>query len=132
MPQISILAVLVASVSGFMIGGLWYSPVLLGKRWQREAELTDEKLRQGSPAVIFGGAFVLSLLASFTFAAFLGPDVTLAQGAIYGFLAGLFWVSGTIGVIYLFERRSVGLFLINAGYSTLWFTTIGSIIALLS
>jgi len=128
MPEVNWLAVLVASVSGFMLGGLWYSPVLLGKPWQRHAGLTDEKLKQGSPVVIFGGAFVLCFLASLMFAIFLGPDVTLSQGALYGVSAGLFWVVTAFGVNYLFERRSLGLFLINGGYNTLWFAMMGAII----
>jgi hypothetical protein len=132
MPSINWIAVLAASISGFVLGGLWYSPILLGKQWQREAKLTDEQLKAGSPAVIFGGAFVLSFLASLAFAFFLGPEATLGQGALYGLAAGLFWVTAAFGVNYLFERRSIGLFLINGGYNTLWFLVIGVVIASLS
>lgn len=132
MPPVNWIAVIVASLSGFALGALWYSPVLLGKQWQREAGLTDEKLREGSPAIIFGGAFVLSFLAALMFAMFLGPDVTLAQGALYGLAAGLFWVSAAFGVNYLFERRSLGLFLINGGYNTVWFVLIGTVIGALT
>ena len=36
---------LIAALSAFMLGGLWYSPALFGKVWQREAGLSDEQLR---------------------------------------------------------------------------------------
>jgi hypothetical protein len=92
--------------------------------------VTDERLRSGKPGLIFGVAFALSLLASYVFAMFLGPDpqFTFAVGA--GFAAGLAWVAASIGIIYLFERRSLALFLINGGYVTLSFTTIGAILGL--
>jgi hypothetical protein len=41
------------------------------------------------------------------------------------FSAGLCWVTGSLGINYLFERRSMRLFLINGGYHTLQFTLYG-------
>ncbi|GAB2489384.1 DUF1761 domain-containing protein [Arenimonas alkanexedens] len=35
MPEVNIWAVLAAALSGFVLGGLWYSPLLFGKAWQR-------------------------------------------------------------------------------------------------
>jgi hypothetical protein len=46
--------------------------------------------------------------------------------------AGLAWVAAGVGVLYLFERRSLRLLLINGGYLTLAFTAIGLVIALAS
>ena len=56
------LAVLLAALSTFLVGGLWYSPVLFGKIWQRETGLSDETLRARNQAKIFGTSFVLALL----------------------------------------------------------------------
>jgi len=128
MPEVNIWAVLAAAVATFLIGGLWYSPVLFAKVWQREAGLSDERLRNGNPGLIFGLAFVLALLAAFVFAMFLGPRPALAFATGAGFAAGLAWVAASLGIIYLFERRSLGLFLINGGYVTLAFTAIGAIL----
>ena len=72
--------------------------------------------------------FVLALIASASFAVFLGPDLDAMTGALYGFTAGLCWVTTSIGMDYLFERRSLTLFLINGGYHTLQFTLIGAIL----
>ena len=38
------------------------------------------------------------------------------------------WVTASLGVNYLFERRPLGLWLINGGYSTLQFAMMGAII----
>ncbi|MCB1559673.1 MAG: DUF1761 domain-containing protein [Xanthomonadales bacterium] len=130
MPEFNIWAVLIAAVSGFVLGGLWYSPALFGKVWQRESGVTDEQMKNANMGLIFGLTFVLCLVASFVFAMFLGPRPPLALGLGAGFSAGLCWVSASFGINYLFERKSLKLFLVNAGYHTLQFTLIGLILAL--
>ena len=50
MPEFNIWAVLVAALASFVLGGLWYSPMLFGKAWQRETGLSDEKLAGGNMA----------------------------------------------------------------------------------
>src|SRR5688500_7149419 len=122
MPEVNWLAILVAGVACFLLGGLWYSPVLFGKAWQRETGLTDERLKKSNMVMIFGVSFVLSLLAAWNFANFLGPRPSLAFGAGVGASAGLLWVAGSFGINYLFERKSFKLFAINGGYHTLQFT----------
>lgn len=131
MPEFNIWAVLVATVGAFVLGGLWYSPALFGNVWQREAGISDERMKSANMGVIFGLAFVLCLVASLVFALFLGPRPPLALGLGAGFAAGLCWVSASFGINYLFERKSLKLFLINAGYHTLQFTIIGLALALL-
>lgn len=121
-------AILVSALSTFLIGGLWYSPAVFGKAWMRENGFTEEELKKGNMAKIFGLTFVLALIAAINLAMFLGPDVNIGMGAFYGFLAGFGWVAMFIGTHYLFERKSFKLFLINAGYSVVALTVMGVII----
>lgn len=130
MPEFNLWAVIAAAVSSFVLGGLWYSPLLFGRAWQRATGLSDAQLQGGNMALIFGLSLLLALIASFVFAMFLGPRPPLALGLGAGFSAGLCWVSASFGINYLFERKSLKLFLINAGYHTLQFTVIGLILAL--
>jgi len=130
MPEFNILAVLLAAAVSFVLGGMWYSPLLFAKAWQRESGVTDEQLKNTNVAMIFGLSFVLCLVAALVFALFLGPRPPLALGLGAGFSAGLCWVASSFGINYLFERRSLKLFLINGGYHTLQFTLIGLILAL--
>ena len=127
MPELNWIAVIVAAVSAFVLGGLWYGP-LFGKQWVVASGVNMEKAKSANMAKIYGLAFLLSFAAAAVFAAFLGPDVTLAQGATYGFSAGLFWVAGALGINYLFEQKPLGLWLINGGYSTAMFTIFGAVI----
>ena len=131
MPEVNYLAVVIAAVASFLLGGLWYSNVLFGKVWQRESGVTDEQLNNGNMAKIFGLSLVLALLAAWVFALFLGPRPPVALGLGAGFSAGLCWVTASFGMNYLFERRSFRLFLINGGYHTLQFTIIGLVLAFL-
>lgn len=130
MPEINYLAVLAAAFASFILGGLWYSPLMFAKAWQREAGLTDAQVNSGNMALIFGLSFLLSLVAALVFALFLGPRPPLALGLGAGTSAGLCWVAASFGINYLFERRSLKLFFINGGYHTLQFTLIGLILAL--
>lgn len=130
MSDINFLAVTAAAVSAFALGGLWYSPLLFLKSWQQAAEISDERLKASNQGVILGGAFVLSFVAALVFALFLGSKPSLALGLGAGFSAGLCWVTASFGINYLFERRSLRLFLVNGGYHTLQFTLYGLILAL--
>lgn len=126
---INYFAVLVAGLSAFVIGGLWYS-VLFAKAWMEENGFDEEKLKNANMAKIFGGSFIFSIIISFVLALFLGPERNAMMGATAGFMAGLFWVATAMGITYLFERKSLKLFLINAGYHVVTFTIMGLILGL--
>jgi uncharacterized protein DUF1761 len=123
-------AVLAAAVSAFVVGGLWYSPLLFGNAWLKETGLRKEQLDAGNPAVTFGVSFVLAALASFVFAMFLGPKPAFGFALAAGVMAGLCWVATSFGISYLFERRSFRLFLINGGYHTVQYALIGAVLGL--
>ena len=126
--EVNWIAVIAAAVSAFLLGGLWYSPVLFGKAWQRLNGLSDEALAGRSLGLVFGGALVLSLVAAYVFAMFLGPDPELGFATGAGFAAGLAWVAASYGITYLFEARPLRLWLINGGYHTLQFALYGAVI----
>jgi len=127
--SISYIAILVADVSAFVLGGLWYAPFLFGKVWQAEAKLSDEDLKARAPAAVFGGSFLLALLGAFVFAMFLGPKPEMGFALGAGSSAGLCWVAGSLGVNYLFENKSMKLFIINGGYFTIQYTLYGAILS---
>ncbi|HEY0742278.1 MAG TPA: DUF1761 domain-containing protein [Chryseosolibacter sp.] len=129
MPQFNIWAVIVAAISTFLIGGLWYSPAVFGKAWMRENGFTEEGMKNSNMAKIFGLAFFLAFIAAINLAMFMGPENRWEMGALWGFLAGFGWVATFVGTHYLFERKSFTLFLINAGYSVVALTVMGVILA---
>ena len=126
--QINFVAAIAAAVLGFVIGAVWYSPLLFSRVWAREAGMDDGKMRGGNIAMIFGLAFVGILIAALNLAAFIGPKASLGFGTFAGFATGLGWVAMALGVLYLFERRSMKLWLVNSGYMVLMFTAMGALI----
>ena len=128
--MMNVWAVLAAGVSSLGVGAVWYSPVLFARAWMRESGTTEEKARAANPAKTLGLTFVLALIGAAVFAAFLGPKPALGFATAVGFAAGLSWVAGSFGINYLFEQRSLKLFLINGGYHTLQYTLIGLILGL--
>jgi hypothetical protein len=128
MPQINYLAVVAAAVSTFVIGGLWYSPLLFQAAWMRANGFSDADLQKGGQGMIFGLAFLFSLIMAATLAGFLGaPKVTWAWGIAGGAAASL-WVALGIGVVALFERRPWSYTLINGGYWVVSFMVMGAIL----
>ena len=125
------IAILVAALSAFLLGGLWYSPLLFSKAWLRHSGLSEAQAKSGSMALIFGGTFLLSLIAAAVFALFLGPHPALPFALGAGVSAGLCWVAASLGINYLFEHKPLGLFLINGGYHTLQFTLYGLVFGLM-
>jgi hypothetical protein len=123
------LAVIAASLSTFVLGGLWYSPALFGRAWMAANGLRDEDMRKANMAKIFGLTFVFSLLMSANLAMFLADaKTTTSWGATAGFLAGFGWVALGIAIIALFERRSWKYVFINGGYMTVAFVVMGLIL----
>ena len=127
MNTINLWAVLVAAVSSFLLGGVWYGP-LFGKAWNAAAGMDPQK--QGHPAKIFGGAFVFSLLAAAVFAWFLGPQPPLSFAVCRGVLVGFGLVAASFGINYLFAQRGLRLWLIDGGYHTVQFALFGLVLGL--
>lgn len=121
-------AVVVSTIIAFAIGGLWYSKALFGSAWLEEVGLTEEAVNSANMPKTFGGTFVLQFLAVTVLAALLGPDSSWLTGLEAGLLISVFWIATAYGITYLFEQRSVRLFLINAGYNIVLFALVGAII----
>ncbi|MBO6524190.1 MAG: DUF1761 domain-containing protein [Balneolaceae bacterium] len=126
--EINYLAVLVASLIGFVVGFLWYGP-LFGKAWMAEVGMTEEKQQSGNMAKIFGTTFVLQVIMTYCLAMFLADDsIDLAMGAFYGFLTGAGWILPTMIINNLYEQRSFKLSFIQGGYWVVVFTLMGLVL----
>src|SRR5688572_24405671 len=120
--KVNYLGALVAALSTFLVGGLWYSPILFARPWMEANGLTDEDLKRGGMARIFGGSFVLALVSSVNLAFFLADGKpSLGWGIAAGALAGVGWVATSLGTTYLFERKPLKLYAIDAGYHVVTF-----------
>lgn len=120
------LAVIVAAVSAFVLGGIWYGP-LFKTAWCREAGI-DMDAKPAHPARVFGTAFVAALVAAAAFACWLGPAPELEYAVRHGVLAGVGIAAMSFGINYAFAGRSLKLWLIDGGYHTMQFALYGMIL----
>jgi len=124
--QVNWLAIIASAAATFLIGGLWYSPVLFYKPWVRLNGYTETTTPKAG-----GRVFVLSFLAQLIAAANLAFFVA---GEPFGLVVaaaaavGVGWVAMSFGVTYLFEQRPFALWMINAGYHVVSFLVMGLII----
>ena len=124
------LAVIVAAVSSFVLGGIWYGP-LLGKRWQAQLGLSDEKIASGNTALIFGTSFIFTVIVAIALAVLINtvvPSPGLVSGLLTGVKVSLLFVATTFGINYLFARHSLALFGIDVGYMVVMFAVLGAIL----
>lgn len=126
--NINWIAALVAAVSAFVLGGIWYGPVF-GKKWQGFMGLSDEDIQnKGHPAVIMGSAFVLTLVQAVVLSALIPAGGGIGAGVSTALLIGVAFVATAFGVNYLFSRHPVALFGIDAGFNVLQFAIMGAIL----
>lgn len=127
------LAVVLAALAGFVVGGIWYGPVM-GKRWMGAVGLSEEQIKGGSMGLIYGGAFAFSLLASWTLAHTFGTyaqDLSIPVRVMTAFGVALGFIVPAIGTNYLFSQKSKTLFFIDAGYWLLFYIAMGAVHAYL-
>ena len=132
MGNVNVWAVLVAALSRFLLGGLWYSPALFGKVWQAETGRVQGRVNEKKrhPAGVFGLSFVLAVVAAFFFARMLPGSNDLVQCARTGAKVGLVFVAASFGINYAFAGNTFKLWLVDAGYHVVQFTLFGVVLGL--
>jgi len=132
LPHVNYLAVLVAALATFFLGGLWYSPLLFAKAWVKAHGYSPERVQQmqkgagkayaGSVLAYLVMAFVLAILVAYCGAA------SWQQGAWIGFLCWLGFAA-TIGLTAnLFSEKSFAVYWIDAGYQLVYLVLMGAIL----
>jgi hypothetical protein len=132
MPPINWLAVIVGTLAFFAVGAVWYS-ALFGKVWQREVGLSNERLKSGTNMpLIFGLCLLLEFIVVLTLGhmfAFLQPNTHQKMMLATGF--GLAIMTPAVGINYLYQRKSLKLFLIDAGHFIVGMAVVGLVFVLL-
>ena len=122
-------AILVAALAYFGLGALWYSPVLFVKKWIAYSNLDvnnpDAKKGMG---MMFGGSLLLQFIQCLAIA-IIAERIGIRgdgwmSGLKLGALTGCCLCAAPVCVNYLYEKKPLGLLLINGGYAV-----VGNIIA---
>ncbi len=114
--DINIWAVIVAAASSFLLGGIWYSPVLFLNAWNTAMGRSEQD--NGHPARVFGLSFLFTLVSAFAFALLIGREPQLIEAVQAALLVGIGFVAMSFGVNYQFANRPIDALLIDSGYHT--------------
>ena len=132
MSGINLLAIPVAALAAFLIGGLWYSPLLFAKAWVAAHGHSPEQLaammaKQGRTYSLSFIAFLLMATVLSIFLKYLGVD-HMHQGAGWGFHAWLGFALPLGFVAQLYSEKKFATFLIDTGYQLVYLTAMGAIL----
>jgi Protein of unknown function (DUF1761) len=132
MQQHNYVAILVAAVAAFLIGGLWYSPFLFAKQWMAAHAHTPEdvaKLRDDAPR-----AYAISFVAFLVMAAIL--QLVLNHLGAQNWQAGVLWAAhiwlgfaATIGLMAnVYGGQKFSVFVLDTGYQLVYLVVMGAIL----
>ena len=137
-PPLNWLAVLVAGIVIFMLGGLWYSPVLFAKKWIALQNKTEEQMKAEAAGanmpLMYGSAFLTGLIIAATMAmvfAHIANDMPMnaAHGALLGALLWLGFAATTSYATAIFSGKPRQLWFIDSAYNLVSFVLAGIILA---
>ena len=126
---VNFLAILVSGIAYMGVGFLWYGP-LFAKPWMALVGMSEGDLQQGANPVIYLLTFVGALVAAYALALIINATqmTTIGGGLEIGVLAGIGFVAPTFGSNYIFARRPLKLYLIDAGYQIVTLAIGGAIL----
>lgn len=125
------IAVLVVSIVAFLIGGLWYSPLLFVKAWMAQVNMTPERAKAaGGGKARMAGAFLLTVVSTCALAVLVAVRHASSpvNGAEIGLFVGTVLVGARAATNNIFELRSMKYFLIVTGHDVVQFTIVGAIL----
>ena len=71
------IAIPIAAIAALLVGFIWYHPKVFGNAWMKVSGMTEEKIKGGNMAVIFG----LAIVATFTLIGMLLAALVGVSGA---------------------------------------------------
>lgn len=127
-------AVIVATLVHYILGGLWYSPLLFGNKFLQIIGWTPAKLAEiekQSHAKELAIAFVTSVVLVYILAHFVQytKAISAMDGIQTAFWLWLGFIATTQLATVIFEQRPLGLYLLNIGYQLVGCALAGVILA---
>jgi hypothetical protein len=127
--QVHWIAVLVATIVGFLLGGLWFSPVLFSNRWMAALGKSKEQLGKPGPALVL--SFVVTLVTATALAVLLViMPLTTTLGAMrLGLMIGVVFYALATASDYAYTGWPRTIYWIQASYHVLMIAVMATIIA---
>jgi hypothetical protein len=126
---INLLALLACVVVRFIVGGLWFSPLLFLRAWQAETGVDDETMKGRMPMAMLSdliGSILMALVLAHA-VRYAGASTPLT-GAMVGALNWLGFIAATTFARVAYEGASLRLFSISSGYNLVTLALMGAIL----
>jgi hypothetical protein len=130
--SVNYVAVLVAAVAIFMLGGLWYSPLLFAKHWVALQGKSPEEMRGGASPSLYVQVFVCGLVTAWVMGLLMRhmPEPGLHHGLLIGALLWLGFAGATSYGTALFSFKPKMLWVIDSGFNLASFLLAGAILSI--
>ncbi len=132
MPVVNYVAVIAAALCGFLLGVLWYSRFLFGRRWERAGADDDgsQPVATGRPSILkILITFLFNLVCAYLLAAIFLPGEPLTTTTIAGAAVGL-GVASSLAVNYPLTRQPTARLMIDGGFHIVRFALIGLVLGI--
>ena|SRR3989344_4783699 len=120
--EVNYLAVLVAAVASFLLGWLWYGP-FFGKPWMKLMNFDKNSMKSMklSPVTAMILGFLTYLIIAYVLAGFISilNAATIVEGMKIAFWIWLGFIATTTLGSFLWEGKSIKLYLLNNTYNLL-------------
>lgn len=114
------LHVFVAAIAYFVVGALWYSPVLFSKAWVKahQIDMSNKEAAQKGMAAMMAGSFLLMFVSTIGLGIVyqLIPAVGLSGAVKTGLFVGLCFSTTAVAIGYLYNKKPLAAYLIDCGY----------------
>lgn len=131
--DINWVAILVATIAAFIIGGLWYS-ALFRSVWRRLSGLQDDQLQPGA-ALSYGLGFICSFIMAYVMARVVDyvlrepEQKTIGNGLLVGLLVWTGFVATTSLTTDLIGRKPLARWLVEALHFLVVLLMMGGLLA---
>ena len=130
-PEINFAAIFICAIFLWILGAVWYSPVMFARKWMQLIGITREPGKRDGLLLGMTASFFGDLVISFVLANVLvWAHVTgFKRGAVLGVLMWMGFIAAPNLPQGLYEKRPFKLFAINGGYWLVGLFVVGGILA---
>jgi hypothetical protein len=134
MPEVNLLAVFVAGIVAFAIGGAWYSPTLFANQWMAAHGYTAEKMaemkRTNPPARAMAVTALCQVVMAYVVAVLIAWTgmIGWTKGLSLGVLVWLGFAGMVALIANMFSDKPIRVFIIESGYQLVCLALMGVIL----
>lgn len=130
---VNYVAVIVAAIAAFIVGMIWYSPAVMGKKYMKVMGMSEKEMKKGMEGMqgVMITGFVVELVMAYVLAYTFGLTgvATIVDAVQASFWLWLGFVATTLYMAVNYEKKSMEWFIISAGHYLVGMLAMGIVLA---